>query len=142
MRRVATFASIAVLAAACATACAGDVTVDRLAGAYVMTKDWNADTLHLYKDGRYTRTFAAPGKPVMTDSGKWFLSRDKKKVGLLNYPKRWAFVHDLMGDTTQGRVLTVPTTVGLWVEHSWNRQPRLAWYPEFGWRYRRVGSGE
>ncbi|HYV97367.1 MAG TPA: hypothetical protein VE967_07950 [Gemmatimonadaceae bacterium] len=112
-----------------------------ISGTYIMSKTFNADTLRLLADGRYSRTFVAPGKASVTDTGAWFLSRDRTLVGLRNYPKRWAFVHDLMGDTTNGRVLAIPSTVGLRVSRTWYGRRRLGWYPEFGWFYVRSNTG-
>ena len=119
-------------------ACSPPHDVAGLAGTYVMSKTWNADTLVLRADGHWVRRFKAEDKPVAVDSGPWFLARDARSVGLRAFPKRWAFVHDLMGDTTEGRVLTRPAMLSLTVRRSWRGTVRLGWYPEWDWWYVRV----
>ena len=128
----------ALLAAALLCACSPPRDVAGLSGTYVMSKPWNADTLVLRADGRYVRRFKAEDAPQAVDSGAWFLTRGAGYVGLRAFPKRWAFVHDLMGDTTNGRVLTTPTMLSLSVRLSWRGVVRLGWYPEFNWWYVRV----
>lgn len=107
-----------------------------------MTKTWNADTLQLRADGRWVRRFKADDAPAVTDSGTWFLTSGARLVGLKAFPKRWAFVHDLMGDTTSGRVLTVPVTLSLTVSRARLGMGalRLGWHPEFDWWYVRIGD--
>jgi hypothetical protein len=118
-------------------ACASEPTALSLAGAYVMSRNANADTLFLRAGGVYRRSFHGPNG-LAIDSGRWTLSRDHRMVILRDFPKRWAFVHDLMGDTTNGRVLTRPGTVGLTLSRSWTGKTRLDWYPEFAWRFERT----
>lgn len=131
-----------VLVAAMAEACATPSDTAGLVGTYVMSKTWNQDTLRLRADGRWVRRFHAEDQPAVTDSGAWFLSRGARSVGLRQFPKRWAFVHDLMGDTTQGRVLTAPVTLSLTISRArWGMgRLRLGWHPEFDWWYVRVGE--
>ena len=136
---IALLATVTTLTAACAL----PNDMPGLAGTYVMSKTWAADTLHLRADGHYVRTFRdlrdSAVAPTFTDSGSWFLTRNHRSVGLKRFPPRWAFVHDLMGDTTRGKVLEMPRTLSLTVQHSWRGMLRLAWHPEFGWWFVRVG---
>ena len=124
--------------------CALPKDMTGVAGTYVMSKTWAADTLHLRADGHYVRTFRdlreSAVAPTVTDSGSWFLTRNHRSVGLKRFPPRWAFVHDLKGDTTRGKVLEMPRTLSLTIQHSWRGTLRLAWHPEFGWWFVRVGQ--
>lgn len=110
-----------------------------LAGTYVAHQtNWGAvDTLRLSADARYVRTYKADEGVPVTDSGSWFLSRDKRTVALKAYPPRWRFVHDLMGDTTNGRILEEPRIISLTIGRSWRGTVRLGWRPEWGWWYDR-----
>ena len=123
--------------------CALPNDMAELAGTYVMSKTWAADTLHLRADGHYVRTFRdlrdSAVAPTFTDSGSWFLTRNHRSVGLKRFPPRWAFVHDLKGDTTGGKILEMPRTLSLTIQQSWRGTLRLAWHPEFGWWFVRVG---
>jgi hypothetical protein len=119
-------------------ACTAEVTTDSLAGTYVMHVDQIADTLLLFADGRYARTFVPANGPGVTDTGAWFLSRDGRTVGLRGFRKRRAFGHDYMFDTTGGRVFTEPASLALTIEHSLTRRTLLVWNPLLGWEYRRV----
>ena len=114
-----------------------------VSGTYVMSMKWAADTLHLRAGGHYVRTFRdlrdSVVAPTFIDSGSWFLTRDRRSVGLKRFPPRWEFVHDLMGDTTRGKVLQMPRTVSLTIRQSWRGTLRLTWHPEFGWWFVRVG---
>jgi len=127
-----------------AVGCALPKDTAGLAGTYVMSKTWAADTLHLRADGHYVRTFRdlrdSSVALTVTDSGSWFLTRNHRSIGLKRFPPRWAFVHDLKGDTTHGKVLEMPRTLSLTIQHSWRGTLRLAWHPEFGWWFFRVGQ--
>lgn len=103
-----------------------------LAGVYVMSQKSAADTLRLQADGRYTRTYRVDDEPAVVDSGRRFLSKNARLVGLRDYPRRWAFVHDLMSDTTGGRVLTRPSSIALTVERSPLGALRLGWHCDGG----------
>jgi len=131
-----TVLSVAVAAAACSPPrdAAG------LAGTYAASQTkWGAtDTLWLRANGSYRRTFKADDGEPVSDSGSWFISRDKRTVALKGYPPRWRFVHDLMGDTTNGRVLEEPRTISLTIRRSWRGTVRLGWRPEFNWWYVRT----
>ena len=120
--------------------CSPPSDVAGLAGTYVASQTtWGAtDTLRLRADGRYVRTYKAEAGAAVSDSGGWFVSRDKRAVALKGYPPRWSFVHDLMGDTTNGRILEVPRTISLTLDRSWRGTVRLGWRPEFGWWYVRT----
>jgi hypothetical protein len=119
-------------------ACTAEVTTVSLAGTYAMDSDQIADTLMLFADGRYARSFVPANAPPATDTGAWFLSRDGRTVGLRRFPKRRAFGHDYMFDTTGGRVFTEPASLALTIEHSLTRRTLLVWNPLLGWEYRRV----
>jgi hypothetical protein len=124
-------------------ACAGEVSRERIVGTYVMHpfgNTDNADTLRLRADGRYIRTFAPQAKASAVDSGAWLLSKDNRMVTLRDLPKRWAFVHDLMGDTTQGRVLLRPQSIGLAIGSNWKGTRTLEWYAFSGWTFKRIKS--
>lgn len=129
---------IGLLAAALA-ACSIPHDMAGIAGVYVMSQKRASDTLRLTADGRYTRTYRVDDEPAVVDSGRWFLSRDARLVGLRDYPRRWAFVHDLMSDTTRGRLLTRPSSLALTVERSRLGALRLGWHSDWGWWYLRVG---
>lgn len=70
-------------------ACSRPNNVAGIAGTYVMHITVTADTLVLRKDGRYVRSYRAPGEAAVIDSGGWFLSKNGRLVGLRDYPKRW-----------------------------------------------------
>ena len=129
-----------VLATLGLAACTKPRDVAALAGTYVMHQSLAADTLHLRADGRYVRAYRKAGAATMVDSGRWFLTNNKKMVGLRDYPRRWAFVHDLMGDPN-GLALTRPATLALTVERGRFGRLRLGWHSEFGWWYERIKSG-
>lgn len=61
-------------------------------------------------------------------------------IGLQNFPKRWPFVHDLMGDR-KGLALLVPTTLALTIERSYFGKVRLGWHSDWGWWYDRLPAG-
>ena len=75
-----------------------------------------ADTLVLRQDGRYVRSYRAPGEAVVIDSGGWFLSKNGRLVALRDYPKRWRWVHDCMYTGTVCKALTEPSMLALTVE--------------------------
>ena len=127
------------LAAYGLTACSGPRDMNAVAGTYVMHQKWAADTLRLQANGHYVRTYKSDNEPRATDSGRWFLSRNRRLVGLRDFPKRWPFVHDLMGDP-KGAALLQPSTVALTVERSRLGKLRLGWHSSFGWWYDRIAK--
>jgi hypothetical protein len=129
---------IAIVLSSCAAiACSAPKDMNAVAGTWVMHQKWAADTIWLRKDGRYVRFYRRDNEPAATDSGRWFLSRNRRLVALRDFPKRWAFVHDLMADR-KGVALLQPTTLALTVEHSRLGKLRLGWHTSFGWWYDRI----
>lgn len=126
----------------CTGACEREVTHAELAGVYAISRGAPADTLRLFADGRWVRTFAEPNTQATVDSGPWFLSRDAQTVGLRQFPQRRFWGHDVMFDTTQGRVFATPATVALRIRRAPLRKLRLDWKPEFGWTYARSEQRE
>lgn len=110
-----------------------------ISGTYVMHAKWAADTIRLKANGHYVRTYHKDQEPLATDSGKWFLSRNRHYVALRDFPKRWAFVHDRMNDR-KGIALLQPTTLALTIERSRLGKMRLGWHSQFGWWYDRLSS--
>ena len=123
-----------------ASACSAPRNMSAVAGTYVMHQKWTADTLWLNANGTYRRSYHAANEPLVKDTGRWFLSRNHKLVALRDFPKRWAFVHDLMNDR-KGIALLQPTTFALTVEHSRLGKLRLGWHSTFGWWYDRIAEG-
>ena len=121
------------------SACSPPKDMKDIAGTYVMHAKWAADTIRLKADGRYVRTYHKDQEPTATDSGKWFLSRNRHDVALRDFPKRWAFVHDRMNDR-KGSALLQPTTLALTIERSRLGKMRLRWHSQFGWWYDRLPS--
>lgn len=119
------------------SACSAPKDMGAVAGTYVMHQKWAADTIRLRADGRYVRVYRNQKDPAVSDSGRWFLSRNRRLVALRDFPKRWPFVHDLMGDP-KGLALLQPTTLALSVEHSRTGKLRLGWHSSFGWWYDRI----
>jgi hypothetical protein len=117
--------------------CSAPKAPSELAGVYVMNQTQAADTLWLRGDNRWVRRYHQRNF-FAADSGPWFLASKGRMVGLREFPKRWAFVHDAFFDTTKGRVLVTPTTLGLTIERSWLGKRRLGWHPDWGWWYERV----
>jgi hypothetical protein len=128
-----------VLLACTLSGCSMPRDMKDIAGTYVMHAKWAADTLRLRTDGRYVRTYHKEQEPIATDSGRWFLSRSRRLVALRDFPKRWAFVHDLMNDR-KGLALLQPTTLALTIERSRLGKMRLGWHTQFGWWYDRLSS--
>lgn len=128
------------LLACSALACSAPRSMSDVAGTYVMHQKWAADTLWLKANGTYRRSYHAIREPVVSDTGRWFLSRNRKLVALRDFPKRWPFVHDLMNDRS-GRALVQPSTLAFTVEHSRVGKLRLGWHSTFGWWYDRIGEG-
>lgn len=111
-----------------------------VAGTYVMHQHSAADTLWLNANGTYVRSYHASNEPRVKDTGRWFLSRNHKLVALRDFPKRWAFVHELMNDR-KGTALLQPTTLALTIERSRLGKFRLGWHSAFGWWYDRIATG-
>ena len=128
------------LAACFAAACSAPKDMGAVAGKYVMHQKSAADTLWLNANGTYVRSYRASNQPPMKDTGRWFLSRNRKLVALRDFPKRWPFVHDLMTDP-KGTALLTPTTLALTVERSRLGKLRLGWHSAFGWWYDRLSAG-
>ncbi|MDA1080818.1 MAG: hypothetical protein O2973_03920 [Gemmatimonadetes bacterium] len=137
---LALLALLSLLALLTIGACSPPRDVSGLAGTYVMNQTPHADTLVLSADGRYVRWFKMLNGPAATDSGSWTLSPEGERIGLREFPKRWAFGHDLVGDTTQGRILEVPINITLTVTRRVWGTVRLGWYPEQGWWFVRIRS--
>lgn len=127
------------LSAASFSACSAPRDMGAMAGTYVMHQKWAADTIRLRPNGRYVRTYKKDRAPAATDSGRWFLSRNRRVVALRDFPKRWPFVHDFMSDRN-GVALLQPSTLALTVEHSRLGKLRLGWHPTFGWWYDRIAA--
>ena len=124
--------SLCAIAGACSR-----VDAASLAGRYAMTTAVATDTLELRADGRYSRRYFGR-EATATDSGRWFLTKDARLVGLRDFPKRHAFVHDRMFDTTKGRALATPTTVALTIERSMSGTVNLGWHSDWGWTFKRM----
>jgi hypothetical protein len=122
------------------SACSAPKDMNAVAGTYVMHQHWTADTLWLKANGTYVRSYHAKNEPLVKDTGRWFLSRNHRLVALRDFPKRWAFVHDLMNDR-KGVALLQPTTLALTVERTRLGKLRLGWHSTFGWWYDRIASG-
>ena len=110
LARVISIASIAAV-----VGCERPQTREQLAGTYVMSNSAAGHTAPRRRwycrariDGR--RTDRDRHRPLRPFEGP----EARRAPGL---PKRWAFVHDLMGDTTNGAILTRPSTLALTVEH-------------------------
>ncbi|CAN5521105.1 hypothetical protein BH09GEM1_BH09GEM1_25070 [soil metagenome] len=121
------------------SACSLPKDMNDVAGTYVMHQRWAADTIRLRADGHYVRTFQRDHETAARDSGRWFLSKNRRLVALRDFPKRWPFVHDLMTDA-KGLALLQPTTLALTIERSRLGKRRLGWHSQFGWWYDRLSN--
>ena len=65
------------LSASSWSACSAPRDMGAVAGTYVMHQKWAADTIRLRPNGRYVRTYNKEHEAAATDSGRWFLSRNR-----------------------------------------------------------------
>lgn len=122
------------------SACAPAPQRADLIGSYAMSIA--TDTLYLDSTGSYRRVFVGAGTPTGfgVDTGRWWLSNNRRLVALSAFPRRWP-AHGRY-DSVTGAWHQPDTTlrgfVSLQIRSSWTGAVTLDVIPELGWRYRRV----
>lgn len=125
---------------ACGLACAAAPEAGELAGTYAFSIA--TDTLHLEPSGHYRRVFVQPSAQggFGTDTGRWWLSNDRRRVGLSAMPRRWPEHgrYDPVARTWHQPDTLMRGVVSLQIRSHWFGDLTLDVMPEVGWRYERV----
>ena len=132
LRRVALLLALSAGAVACTRA----VPPEEASGTYVMNRGRAADTLVVHAGGTYVRRYAAPGRVVVTDSGRWSIDHigRERVIGFAAFTPRWR------SETFPG---AAPPAVGWWPVQperaALGGEVRLPVSDDLGWAYVRVG---
>lgn len=127
-------------AGALAAACAPTPERDDVIGSYTMSIA--TDTLHLDSSGAYRRVFVRGEAPqgVAVDTGRWWLSKDGRHVGLSALPRRWPEHgrYDPVSGAWHQPDTLLRGVLSLRIHANWSGDLSLDVIPELDWRYRRV----
>ena len=132
--------SVLVLSCVLGAACTPSVERADLIGTYVLSIE--TDTLHLEASGRYRRVFGRSGAAARaaTDTGRWRMSNDGKRIALAALPRRWPDHgrYDSVSGVWHQPDTLVRGFVSLHIRKGWRGDLLLDVVPELGWRYRRI----